>query len=127
MPQSATQPQNASGLPRPGERVQDREQLEQPDDWPFLEGVPHVGIVLEVLDVRAGELVVESRERTVAEDNPDYPDDDRVVQVAWSAELDAAATTWRDWSLEAIASLARKDDEVTIYHFPASRLVEVDA
>jgi hypothetical protein len=87
----------ADGMVKAGEHVRDRQ---RPID---------TGTVLAVHDEPASEYHVDAIETTVAADNPEYPPDDPVVEVVWSA-LDGD-------------DLATARDERTVYHFPVSRLV----
>jgi ParB family chromosome partitioning protein len=68
------------------------------------------GTVLAVWDVPAAEYHVEAITRTVADDNPDYPATDPVVELVWSDLGDDSA-------------LADARAAHTVYHFPLSRLV----
>jgi NADH:ubiquinone oxidoreductase subunit len=88
----------ADGIVTAGDRVRDRK---RPID---------TGTVLAVRDVPAREYYVESIDTTVADDNPDYPANDPVVEVVWT-------------DLGDDADLAAARAEHTVYHFPISRLV----
>jgi hypothetical protein len=81
-----------------GEQVRDRK---HPDE---------TGTVLAVCDVPASEYHVDAIDKTVADDNTDYPATDPVVELVWSDLGDDSA-------------LADARDAHTVYHFPLSRLV----
>jgi ParB family chromosome partitioning protein len=89
---------HAGGMVAAGERVRDRKHPIE------------TGIVLAVRDVPAAEYHVEAITRTVANDNPDYPASDPVVELVWNDHGDDPA-------------FAGARDDLTVYHFPLSRLV----
>ena len=102
----------ADGLPRfvpePGARVRDREA--DPGEGELL--------VLDVLDARADEHLVEGTEQTVAEYNDGYPPAAPVVRAVYTADLDAR-TEWR--SLQELRGRA-DDGDLRAYDFPNARL-----
>lgn len=64
-------------------------------------------------------------EKTVAEDNPDYPADAPVIAVVYAADLHEA---FPDWTGETPLSLdAINESDASYYSFPAPRLTVVDS
>jgi hypothetical protein len=95
-------------IPKPGGRVRDREA--DPGEGELL--------VLEVLDTRADEHLVEGTDKTVHEYNDGYPPESPVVRAVYTADLDAR-TEWRP--LQELR--ARADEgELRAYDFPNARL-----
>ncbi len=95
-------------VPGPGARVRDREA--DPGEGGLL--------VLEVLDTRADEHLVEGTEQTVAEYNEGYPPESPVVRAIYTDDLDSR-TGWR--SLQELRGRA-DDGDLRAYDFPAARL-----
>jgi hypothetical protein len=95
-------------VPEPGARVRDREA--GPGEGELL--------VLEVLNTRADEHLVEGTEQTVAEYNSGYPPESPVVRAIYTDDLDAR-TEWRP--LQELRG--RVDDgDLRAYDFPSARL-----
>ena len=95
-------------VPEPGALVKDREA--DPGEGELL--------VLEVLDTRADEHLVEGAEQTVAEYNEGYPPESPVVRAVYTSDLDAR-TGWR--SLQELRGRADEGD-LQAYDFPGARL-----
>jgi hypothetical protein len=75
-------------------------------------------LVLDVLNARGDEHLVEDTEQTVAEYNTGYPPESPVVRGIYTADLDAR-TEWR--SLQELRG--RVDDgDLRAYDFPNARL-----
>jgi hypothetical protein len=68
------------------------------------------GTVLNVYDTPASDYYVDSIDKTVAADNPNYPGSDPVVELVWS---ECSVTD----------DLAAVGDQQSVYHFPLTRLV----
>jgi hypothetical protein len=94
--------------PEPGARVRDREA--DPGEGELL--------VLDVLDARADEHLVEGTDKTVHEYNTGYRPDTPVVRAIYTDDLDAR-TEWRP-----LQELRGRVDEgeLRAYDFPAARL-----
>lgn len=92
----------------PGARVRDREA--DPGEGELL--------VLDVLDTRADEHLVEGTEQTVAEYNDGYSAESPVVRAVYTDDLDSR-TGWR--SVEDLQGRADEGD-LRAYDFPAARL-----
>lgn len=106
---------------RSGDRVIDRDDIE--DDG--LGGA--IMVVLRPAGGVASEVTIDQLDKTVAEVNPSYPSDDRVVQVAYANSLDANVPGWRgsaDAALDAKLAEYRAEWGVSVrrYSFPESRL-----
>lgn len=100
----------------PGTLVRDREaQEENPED---------PAVVLNTPPVPADEWVVPRLEKTVAEDNPEYPAESPVVVVAFRDHLEERLPEWDDregyWPLSTL-----NERGVRHYSFPAARLKRV--
>jgi len=95
-------------VPEPGARVRDQEA--DPGEGELL--------VLDVLDARADEHLVEGTDKTVHEYNTGYRPDTPVVRAIYTDDLDAR-TEWR--SLQELRGRADKG-ELRAYDFPAARL-----
>lgn len=95
-------------VPEPGARVRDREA--DPGEGELL--------VLEVLDARADEHLVEGTNKTVHEYNDGYPPESPVVRAVYTADLDSR-TEWRS-----LQELRGRDDDgdLRAYDFPNARL-----
>jgi hypothetical protein len=94
--------------PEPGARVRDREA--DPGEGELL--------VLDVLDARADEHLVEGTDKTVHEYNDGYRPDTPVVRAVYTSDLDSR-TGWR--SLQELRGRA-DEGELRAYDFPAARL-----
>lgn len=92
-------------------------------------GERSAAVVLDVRDEPAAAHYIASIDATVAEANPDYPADDRVVVLAYEAAVeDAIGDEWQDDAggrrgLPHI--LDNRGADVRRYSFPASRLRRV--
>jgi hypothetical protein len=95
-------------VPELGARVRDREA--DPGEGELL--------VLEVLDKRADEHLVEGANKTVHEYNDGYPPESPVVRAIYTDDLDAR-TEWR--SLQELRGRA-DDGDLRAYDFPNARL-----
>lgn len=89
--------------------------------------------VVGVTDERADEYHIEAIDKTVAECNPDCPNDDRVVEIVFADELssqkigvmekDASMKTSQGRDFGAVfAENLRNHDDTTVYTYPESRL-----
>lgn len=83
-------------------------------------------VVVASHDVAASGFGVVATGRTVAEHNPEYPADDRVIEAVYVDSVTTEIGSAQQDSAEALTDLARKDelDEagVRAYAFPESRL-----
>jgi len=79
-------------------------------------------LVLEVLDERADEHLVEGTNKTVHEYNDGYPPESPVVRAIYPSDLDSDHRPRREWhSLQTLRG--RVDEgELRAYDFPAARL-----
>lgn len=105
-------------LPAEGDRVQDRD-----DDDP----IPMR--VLAVHRSRAKDVEIDD-DQTVADVNPDYPDDARVVKCVFEGHLDRMVPEWDDWPADELNQRLYEYGEewgvwVPTYHYPVPRLEEI--
>lgn len=91
-----------------GQRVVDREDEN-----------PNIALVVNTPPIPADDWEVYGGPTTVADDNPDYPDDDPIVNTVFEEEL-PDDTDWDRTTYVPIADLT--DLGTTIYTFPATRL-----
>jgi hypothetical protein len=85
---------------------------------------PNDAIVVNLPSKTADEWIA-YRETTVADDNPDYPTDARVIVVGYAAELQR---TFPDWDRESHLPLDQiNESSVGHYSFPAPRLTIVES
>jgi len=96
----------------PGDIVQDREQ-HSPDD----------AVVVNTPPVPVADWDLEGRDMTVADDNPEYPADDRVVIVVYREALDQHRPQYAGYQHLKLSRLLA--DAVPLYAFPATRLDRV--
>lgn len=79
-------------------------------------------VVIADTDKRADSHTVAAAGETVAELNPNYPEDDNVLFAAYRNALDGAfGEAWRAWTPEYLAFQVG-DRGVPVYSFPESRL-----
>lgn len=96
-----------------GEQVYDHED----DD-------PDTAIVTNTPKIPAHDWDIPHLERTVAEDNPDYPDDAPIVMVLFESDID---DHFPDWDRETALTIdALLDVDPTHYVFPHQRLESLD-
>ena len=106
----------------PGDIVIDREDGGGQDSYSPM-------YVLVVSNVKAAEKEVHSN-KTVADMNEKYPEDDRVVRVAYESGLDDAyGTAWRKHIFDDLPAWVEQTRQRTgsypqVYDFPESRLVQ---
>ncbi len=108
----------------PGDRVIDRTPAEASSD------APDVMIVLAPDVGQAKTVTVEGQ--TVAALNPEYPDDDRVVEVVFRSYLNEYISPWADWESETLRTNLKQfcetwSIEYRTYYYPESRLQAVTA
>jgi len=89
--------------------------------------------VVGVTDQRADDYHIGAIDKTVAECNPRYPSDDRVIEIVFADELDSQTigVMQKDASMKAsqggdfgavLAQNLRNHDETSVYTYPESRL-----
>jgi hypothetical protein len=63
---------------------------------------------------------------TVADDNPDYPSDAKVVVVAYQDELEEYDPEWPTFEGEWRSKTTLNENDVRMYAFPPGRLERID-
>lgn len=117
----------ATAVFAPGERVVDRDTEIDGED------PARVARVRDVLDEPARDHYINAINQTVADVNPSYPPDDRVVRVVFEDGLNHyVADAWREWSRETfVRQLERYERQWTVrvptYSYPASRLKRLES
>jgi hypothetical protein len=101
---------------RPGDRVHDRD---DPD--------PNDAIVMTLPPVTASEWDVESRDCTLADDNPDYPDDAGVVVVCFVDDLVEYGPPFDPTEQNELSVSTLNDAGVHYFTFPAPRLTVLES
>lgn len=101
---------------RPGDRVHDRDDAD-PDD----------AIVVNQPPMTASEWTVESRDCTLAEDNPDYPDDAAVAVVCFCDDLIEYGPPFDPTEQQPLSLAALNESGVNFYTFPAPRLTVLES
>lgn len=90
---------------------------------------PDLAVALHVSETPIGEWELnpdEGEVRTVAEDNPDYDESEPVVVVAFvESGLNTHFPEWSETDPDELYDEA-KESETKLYHFPESRLTELD-
>jgi ribonuclease HI len=81
---------------------------------------PSQAIVIACPDVTCDEWTVPGTGQTVADYNPDYPTDDRIVTITFRTDL-AQWDDWRDTDPTDLAAAVHSHD-IRSYSYPASRL-----
>jgi hypothetical protein len=84
-------------------------------------GQASVAVVLERASVAASSILVEDLGATVAELNPEHPDDADVATLAFADDLEAAIEDWALYQAPRLRTLVRERD-VRTYHYPVPRL-----
>lgn len=87
------------------------------------EGRSPTGVVVNYPPIPAEDWYVPGR-GTLAEDNPDYPADDRATIVLFEDDLEEFYPEWTGW--EGIPMAQLNADDAPYYTFPESRLRPVD-
>lgn len=90
--------------------------------------------VMRVLRLAIGEsrnVVVADLEMSVSELNPDYPEDDEVVETVYESWLDHHVPMWDEWESKKLAKELQHYSKtwnvpVRSYYYPASRLLKLD-
>jgi hypothetical protein len=101
---------------RPGDRVHDRD---DPD--------PNDAIVMTLPPVTASEWDIESRDCTLADDNPDYPDDAAVAVVCFVDDLLEYGPPFDPTEQNELSVSTLNDAGVHYYTFPAPRLTVLES
>lgn len=103
-----------------GDRVRDRE---DPDSEM---------VIVSIGILAARDFYVDAIGGTVAEANPEYPEDDTVYGVAYISDLDYEMPSWTMMDPENLGETIEEYNvdhgaDITVYHFPESRLEPADA
>jgi hypothetical protein len=101
---------------QPGDRVRDRD---DPD--------PNDAIVVNQPPMTASEWDVEPRDCTLADDNPDYPDDASVVVVCFLDDLLEYGPPFDPTEQTALSLSTLNESGVNFYTFPAPRLDVIES
>lgn len=99
--------------PSPGDVVLDRDD-DNPDPALVVNCIPGAS---------ANEWTVPG-DQTVAEANPDYPEDASVIAVVYEDDFDDDALSWNRWNRKNPIPLTElNDSQIKYYSFPAPRLI----
>jgi hypothetical protein len=101
---------------QPGDRVHDRDDPE-PDD----------AIVVNQPPTTASEWDVEPRDCTLADDNPDYPEDAAVVVICFADHLVEYGPPFDPTEQTALSLSTLNEAGVNFYTFPAPRLTVIES
>jgi hypothetical protein len=101
---------------QPGDRVHDRDDPD-PDD----------AIVVNQPPTTASEWDVQSRDCTLADDNPDYPEDASVVVVCFVDDLVEYGPPFDPTEQTALSLSTLNESGVNFYTFPAPRLTMIES
>jgi hypothetical protein len=101
---------------QPGDRVHDRDDPD-PDD----------AIVVNQPPTTASEWDVEPRDCTLADDNPDYPDDAAVVVICFVDDLVEYGPPFDPTEQTALSMSTLNEAGVNFYTFPAPRLTVIES
>ena len=86
-------------------------------------------VVLKRHDATAAEKYVSAIDKTVAEANPGYPDDDTVLDIAFVEAVEAALDV--EWEIEDLLKLHEEGQldraRIKMYAYPESRLTRSGA
>jgi hypothetical protein len=101
---------------RPGDRVHDQDDAE-----------PNDAIVMTLPPMTASEWDVESRDCTLADDNPDYPDDAAVVVVCFVDDLLEYGPPFDPTEQNELSLSTLNESGVHYFTFPAPRLTVLES
>jgi hypothetical protein len=101
---------------RPGDRVHDRDDFD-----------PNDAIVVNQPPKTASEWAIKSRNCTLADDNPDYPDDAAVAVVCFVDDLIEYGPPFDPTAQNELSVATLNESGVHYYTFPAPRLTVLES
>lgn len=83
-------------------------------------------IIISLTGERADEVEVKSQNKTIAELNPSYPEDDMVVEVVFESSLSSRIPRWPFKNSKTLPQSVN-DQKVKTYSYPVSRLKRINS